>query len=102
MLGYDETITIGLILNELLTNSDKYAFDTVKEPCISIDLTRKDDACIFVYSDNGPGFDPSHLAQNSGMGYDLIHGFIAKNNASISIVSKNGLSITITFPKGQR
>ncbi len=102
MLGYDEAITIGLILNELLTNSDKYAFDDVKEPCISIDLTLKDDSCIFVYSDNGPGFDVSSLSQNSGMGYDLIHGFVAKNNAKIFITSENGLSVTITFPKGKR
>ena len=54
-LSMDLMIPIGLIFNELITNSIKYAFNEVEEPRISIKGKISDSDIIFEYSDNGIG-----------------------------------------------
>jgi two-component sensor histidine kinase len=52
----DTAVPLGLILNELLTNSYKYAFAGVETGTISIKLElQKDNFYHLLYSDNGPG-----------------------------------------------
>ena len=56
MLDVDTAIPLGLILNELVTNSCKYAFNENKTGSISMAIfTAKDGEYIFEYRDNGPG-----------------------------------------------
>jgi two-component sensor histidine kinase/ligand-binding sensor domain-containing protein len=61
----DTAIPLGLILNELLTNSYKYAFDNLPEGKIEIELDKADNDVAndskmtkvkLRYYDNGPGF----------------------------------------------
>lgn len=98
-LDYDEAVALGLIFNELLTNSNKYAFESKQNPCIVVDLYEKNNTNIFRYSDNGCGFDTASLADNSGLGYDLIYGFAQKNNAEISVSSDKGMELRMIFHK---
>jgi two-component sensor histidine kinase len=55
-LDVDLAIPIGLILNELLTNSFKYAYQNVQKPMLSISLTRNQGLTLEV-KDNGPGLN---------------------------------------------
>jgi two-component sensor histidine kinase len=50
-LKVDIALPLGLIINELLTNSFKYAFDSVDAPKVTIHLQKKK----FQYADNGIG-----------------------------------------------
>jgi two-component sensor histidine kinase len=55
-LALDETIPLALIINELLTNTYKYAFPDSKKGKITITLKRlKDDIIMLKYFDNGIG-----------------------------------------------
>lgn len=99
MLDYNEAVAIGLILNELITNSHKHAFEFTQNPLINIDFYEKGNTNIFKYNDNGAGFNTNNLANGSGLGYDLIYGFAQKNNAKVSITSDNGIELTIIFHK---
>ena len=53
-LGIDIAVPLGLILNELITNSFKYAFKDSVKPAITLKF-KKDGQSILTYSDNGPG-----------------------------------------------
>jgi two-component sensor histidine kinase len=56
----DTAVPLGLILNELFTNSFKYAFVGATEGYISISVLAKDDHKIeLIYKDSGPGLPES-------------------------------------------
>ncbi len=56
----DTATSFGLILNELLINSCKYAFSNLAKPELHISLeTLTSGKLLLKYSDNGPGFDPT-------------------------------------------
>ena len=51
----EDAMRIGLILNELVTNSVKHAFTQVDDPTIQIETTLRGDKVVLRYRDNGPG-----------------------------------------------
>ena len=54
-LDIDSAIPIGLILNELVSNSYKYAFEDVAHPEIRIKIVQNEEGYSFDYHDNGIG-----------------------------------------------
>ncbi len=74
VFNIDTMIPLGLILNELITNTFKYAFQPEKKNTLEISLVLKDDLYELIYSDNGPGIPPHIDIKNSGtLGLELIH-----------------------------
>lgn len=69
-ISLDTIIPVGLILNELMTNSMKYAFDSVSNPKIKIDFSQPGENYMLTYSDNGKGFD--FEKSKTGFGIELI------------------------------
>ncbi len=74
----EDSVPIGMILNELITNSFKYAFAEVFSPLISI---RYQDHCLEYY-DNGPGFSPTHSSDSLGL--KLISTFAMQLDAEVA------------------
>ena len=72
-LDTKRTVPVGLILNELVTNSLKYAYPGGATREIRIDLERSGDEITLGVADDGPGlpegFDPK---TSGGMGWSLI------------------------------
>lgn len=62
-----EVISVGLILNEFVTNSVEHAFED-DEGRIYVELTSNADSARLHLSDNGKGFDSSALSTRSGFG----------------------------------
>jgi two-component sensor histidine kinase len=52
----DIAIPIGLVINELITNSLKYAFPVKKTGKITLKLKKEENLLILTYADNGIGF----------------------------------------------
>lgn len=75
LLDIDTAVPLGLILNELLTNSFKYAFNKNLAGLIEINLTKITESEFeLVYSDNGPGLPPDiDIMSQKSMGLRLIH-----------------------------
>jgi two-component sensor histidine kinase len=74
-LDIDTAIPLGLILNELLTNSFKYAFNKEKNGQLKIELQEHTKGSFtLLYADNGPGL-PIHfkLQEEKSIGFKLIH-----------------------------
>lgn len=66
-ISINDSIYCGLILNELVTNSLKYAFD--KEGTITIHTSKENDLIYMSVQDDGRGYDPS---SNSSLGLTIV------------------------------
>ncbi len=89
-LDVDLAIPIGLILNELLTNSFKHAYGSVKTPMLSISLTRGQGLTLEV-KDNGPGLNEMQWRQPGGsFGKRLIRNLSEQTGGVYQIGNDNG------------
>ena len=69
----DTTSNLGLIINELVTNSFKYAFINDSVNSLSISILREPDYYVLVYSDSGPGIAENYGFETStSLGMQLI------------------------------
>ncbi len=99
-LSIDSAIPLGLVINEIVTNSFKHAFSPGKKGQIAVSLKKeKDGSIILIISDNGTGLSEGfNLHENSSLGMTTIFSIIEKQmQGSIDIISKNGLTYIITF-----
>lgn len=92
------TLQLGLILNELLTNSFKYAFKNQDKPLIHIVLNQKNEKFTFSYYDNGVGIDTIEtLDMTKTLGIKLIKLSVQQMGAELDMYSSNGLHYDIYF-----
>jgi two-component sensor histidine kinase len=65
-MSSDRAVPLGLIVNELVTNSLKYAFDEREGGAVIVELSAGGGAgrTVLVVSDNGGGFDPKEASGN--------------------------------------
>lgn len=71
----EDAMRVGLILNELVTNSVKHAFAQVDDPTIQVETILKNDKLLLRYKDNGPGIQEKELSSDpkkQGLGVKLI------------------------------
>ena len=93
-------IPLGLVLNELMTNSMKYAFRDKKGGIIKIDLEMSGtDRVKLVYQDNGPGIpEDIDLNNPSTLGMQLIRDLTKQLHGKVSIIRNRGAKFEIEFP----
>jgi len=92
-LDIDKLLSCGLIINELVTNSIKYAF-TPTDNQLLISLKQNANILELSIQDNGIGFDSS---QAKGIGLELVDMLVHQLDGSIHFIKKNGSLITIKF-----
>lgn len=90
---------IGLILNELMTNALKYAFDGISKPIISITcLERVDEQYQLSISDNGVGLQKGwEERSNSSMGINLVKDLSDQLNGHFIIENRKGSYFELIF-----
>ncbi len=93
-LTIDQTLSIGLIVNELITNSIKYALKT-QDNYIYISLSLKDETVMICIKDNGDGFNP---AAKQGIGLEIVEMSVKQLGGIISMDFQDGTKINIKFP----
>ena len=90
---------LGIIVNELVTNSLKHAFAHVAAPWISLSMGMHGDRLEVVYSDNGPGFPPSApKPEKGGFGLELVRGLVAQHKGTIRVENPGGALFSLEFP----
>jgi len=91
-LDVDTAVPLGLILNELITNTLKYAWPDAAEGVLAIGMTTSGDALRISVRDNGIGYDPDadRSADSTGFGLGMIKTFASKLKAEWSIRNENG------------
>lgn len=99
-LPLDAMVQLGIIANELITNSVKYAFGEAKGT-ITIELHRTDSGLLFVYSDNGIGVkDPEKLGGGTSLGIKLIRLAARQLQGSVDMRDADGFRCEIGFKHG--
>ena len=95
-----QAIPCGLILNELLTNSMKHAFEGMKEGQIHIKLRQIEDRILFEICDNGVGM-PEGLQEdiNSSLGMTLIKTLSKQLSAKFEMDTDNGTCFRFNFER---
>lgn len=89
---------LGLILNELLINSYKYAFKSAKKNRLSIEINLSDDGYILIYDDHGPGLPQTiDLKNSSSLGLQLIMLLVEELHGSITYKKDDLSKFEITF-----
>ena len=100
-LGIDTAISLGLIVNELLSNAFKYAFpnDASGEIKLSYKPTNGN-ASTLIISDNGIGF-PGNIdfRRTESLGLQLVNTLVEQLEGNIQLNSNNGTKFTIVLPK---
>ena len=99
-LDVDTIIPIGLITNELITNSLKYGFPYDREGDVHVDLKEHDDTLHLRVSDNGVGMrSDQQVGLGSSFGYKLITALVGQLEGEYSIEGDAGTSVNISISK---
>ena len=99
-LELSNSIPCGLILNELITNSYKYARVGDEKLQIIINLHLLKDKIELRYKDNGPGIPKNILNQNeieNSLGIELIKSLSDQLNGEFFFENKNGMNFNLAF-----
>ena len=94
-LQTEQAISSGIILNELVTNSLKYAFPS-DDGEIAISLSKDETMYTLVIKDNGIGYDNENLKKSFGL--ILVDTLVSsKLRGKMTINTKNGVETTIKW-----
>ena len=100
VIDIDTCVSLGLIINELCSNSLKYAFPEGRGGEISIGLSPcMDGKCVLTIKDDGIGLPEGFETREAGsMGHQLIDSMVAQIGGEMDVSSGEGASFKITFP----
>lgn len=94
----DTSIPLGLIINELITNSFKYAFSNKEEARLSIKLRSNPNNFVLTISDNGPGIENREgFMESTSVGLRLVKRLVKQLQGKIEYESNHGATFKITF-----
>ena len=91
-------IPLALIVNELVTNSYKHAFNNVEEGLVEISLTENGKTVSLRIKDNGPGYNASKVAE-SAVGLEIIKGLVQQIDGAMTYRYDSGSLHEISFSK---
>lgn len=99
VLSIDTAIPCGLIINEIISNSLKYAFPEGKQGQISVTLQRENGTkFILVVGDNGVGLPQDLDFRNTtSLGLKLVTTLVEQLGGTIELNRQGGTEFTITF-----
>jgi two-component sensor histidine kinase len=99
-LDVDTVIPLGLIINELVSNSLKYAFGNSIKGIVSISLKEKNDCLELLVKDNGKGFPNGlNVHRNRSFGLQMITAFSQKLKARLDFYNDNGAAVYMQIRK---
>ncbi len=103
-LDLDTAIPCGLIVNELVSNSFKYAFQNISENgndtqnTIQVLLTRQNGNYLLKVKDNGKGLPENFNFENlKSLGLQLVHNLTDQLSGKIEFHSEKGTEFLIKF-----
>jgi PAS domain S-box-containing protein len=101
-LNIEIAIQCGLLVNEIVSNSIKYAFKKGIDGKIRVEFYQEDDSYILVISDNGIGMpSDTDLENHSTMGLKMINLLVKKLRAKIELFIEQGTKYKVTFKKSK-
>ena len=103
LLDVDTVIPIGLIVNELISNSLKYAFEGRDHGQIKVSLKEANNTLQLIVADDGIGMPKdSDLGIGGSLGYKLIIGLTEQLQGVMHMHSTHGTKVSFIFKKYQK
>jgi two-component sensor histidine kinase len=97
-LSMAQATSLGLIVNELVTNAIKHAFPDGRAGRVDIAFEALKDELRLCVKDNGVGFFPP-TQKDAGMGKDLVTGLAGQLGGHLQVASSiSGSSFRLSFP----
>jgi two-component sensor histidine kinase len=94
-----QLFSIGIIVNELLTNSVKYAFAGKESGLIKVSVTENEGNAILTIQDDGNGLaEGFDVNAQRGFGLMLVDVLSQQLGGSFTIENNNGARSTLKFP----
>jgi PAS domain S-box-containing protein len=98
MLDINTAVPLGLIVNELVSNSLKHAFPNGREGKISIGFHQMNDKFLLMVKDDGIGFPDDLDFRNTGsLGLQLVNGLTDQIDGKLELDKSEGTSFKIIF-----
>ncbi|RIW18244.1 histidine kinase [Algoriphagus lacus] len=96
-LDVDWAIPIGLIVNELISNSIKYAFPDNRQGKISVKLIEKESRLLLQVADNGIGMPENPTIHGTGFGSELIRLLTRQLDGKMTLFNQAGTKVSFEF-----
>ena len=97
--GMDILVPLGIIVNEIVSNSLEHAFEGINNPTINISLkSTTGNSYELIIEDNGTGLpDGLNMYEPSSTGFLLIKNLILQIHGQIELSQENGTCYKISF-----
>ncbi|MBL7936574.1 MAG: PAS domain S-box protein [Bacteroidia bacterium] len=97
-LSLDASIPCGLIINEIISNSLKYAFPNNRDGIIFVTLRVNKKKVSIDVGDNGVGIQETVDIKNTQtLGLQLVDTLVDQLNGTLKLIRKNGTTFSIEF-----
>ena len=98
IMDIDRAINIGLILNELVTNSIKHAFKYLDDPVIKLKIKKTEEEVWIAFADNGNNAEVDVESNSVGFGWELINSLVLSLGGQLDYSVNDGFAVDIKFP----
>ena len=98
LLPIDTAIPLGLIINELVSNTLKYAFPVIRKGKITIEINHTEYGLRLLYEDDGVGFPKDvDFKKAETMGLKLVNMLVEQLGGTIEQLASGGTGYLIRF-----
>ncbi len=97
-IDIDKAIPVGLMVNELVTNAFKYAFNNTAAPRVMVRMNQEGGKVKLIVADNGSGFDPALIGRKKeSFGMKLVNMLVSQLKGEMTIEQNNGAVFTVIY-----
>jgi two-component system, sensor histidine kinase PdtaS len=95
-LDVDKMIPLGLIVNEIVSNAFKHAFQNHDDPKLILEISTTDEQLNVVIKDNGKGMPAPATEQSFGL--KLVNMLVREIKGVMQLKTEAGTTFTVTIP----
>lgn len=96
-LNLETILPLGIICTELISNAHKYGRTDHNELLLNLSIEQSNDAFLFSFRDNGPGFQEQSQDKSNGMGTLLISSMARQLKGELKQFNNGGATTQVTF-----
>lgn len=97
-LDVDTILPVGLIVNELVSNAFKYAFNDLENAKLEVNFENKGQEMRLFIKDNGRGLQNDiDISQRTSFGLKLVNLLVKQLHGELEVNSDNGLAYDLRF-----
>lgn len=97
-LNINHGVPLGIIFNELITNSVKYGFEKLEGNQIQIRINSSGNRVDVTYKDNGVGIEDFEAAKRESLGLSLVNSMLQQIEANYEFNTKDQFELHFSFP----